>query len=115
MTSAIGDLVVQNTSTTGTGNLTLTTAVTPYLTAHLAGFRDGDTVDYSIVDAQGGNSESGWGVLSGTQTALTRNPVVSTNSNALISLSGTAIVRITPMTRSFAILNRTILAAYGII
>lgn len=104
MTSAHGNLVVQNTSTTSTGTITLTTAVAPYLTAALAGFRDGDTVDYSVIDGVS-NSEAGYGVLGSTQTTLTRNVDVSTNANAAINLSGSAVVRLTPLKRSFDALN----------
>lgn len=111
MATAFGDLVVQKTSTVGTGTATLTTAVTPYLTANQAGLRDGDTVDYSIID--GTNTESGYGVLGGTQTTLTRNVLFSTNSNALISLSGQAVVRITPMSRSLQTTNTLTHAHYG--
>ena len=50
MSSAYGDLVVQRTATVGTGTLTLGAAIAPYLTAAQAFFRDGDTVDYSIID-----------------------------------------------------------------
>lgn len=110
MSSAYGDLTVQNTSTVGTGVLTLTTAVAPYLTANQAGFRDGDTVSYSIIDGTS-NSESGFGVLGSTQTTLTRNPLSSTNSNALISLSGTAVVRLTPLQRDMVALSSAIHAA----
>lgn len=112
MTTAYGDLIVQKTSTAGTGTLTLTTAVTPYLTAAQAGMRDGDTVDYSIIDGTA-NTESGYGVLGSTQTTLTRNVVVSTNSNALINLSGSAVVRITPMTRSFQTVTTMTHGQYG--
>jgi hypothetical protein len=115
LTSAYGDLVVQRTSTVGTGTATLTTALAPYMTAAQAFFRDGDTVDYSIVDPVNGASESGTGVLGSSQTTLTRNVLQSTNSNALLSLSGSAFVRVTPMRRSFEILNRVIQANYGII
>ena len=101
MTSAHGELIVQNTATVGTGTVTLGTAVAPYLTAALAGMRDGDTVDYSIVDVTGGNSEGGYGVLGSSQTTLTRNPITSTNSNNAISISGSAVVRIAPMKRTF--------------
>jgi hypothetical protein len=114
MTTAVGDLVVQNTATTGTGTVTLGTAVAPYLTAALAGLRDGDTVDYSITDGTT-NSESGFGVLGSTQTTLTRNVLSSTNSNALVSLSGSAVVRITPMQRSLQVLNSLVGANFGII
>lgn len=113
MASAYGELVVQNTATVGTGTVTLGSAVAPYLTAALAGFRDGDTVDYSIVDATGGNSEGGYGVLGSTQTTLTRNPTTSTNSNNAISLSGSAVVRITPMRRTFDPLNADVHALLG--
>lgn len=113
MSSAYGDLVVQNTSTSGTGTLTLTTAVAPYLTAALSGFRDGDTVSYSIVDGTS-NSESGYGVLGSTQTTLTRNPLFSTNGNAAISLSGSAVVRLTPLQRDMVDLNRFTHAVFGL-
>ncbi len=113
MTSANGDLVVQNTATTGTGTVTLGAAVTPYLTASEAGFRDGDVVDYSITDTSGSNTEAGWGVLGSTQTTLTRNPDFSTNSNALINLSGTAVVRITPIKRSLDPLNVLVHDLFG--
>lgn len=112
MASAYGDLCVQNTSTVGTGTLTLTAAVTPYLTAALSLFRDGDTVSYSIIDGTT-NSESGYGVLGSTQTTLTRNVVASTNSNALISLSGTAVVRLTPLTRDMVSLNQFVHGHFG--
>lgn len=112
MGSAYGDLVVQNISTVGTGTATLTTAVAPYLTAALAGFRDGDTVSYSFVDGVA-NVESGWGVLGSTQTTLTRHPDVSTNANALISLSGIAVVRLTPLRRDMVALNSWAHAAFG--
>lgn len=103
MASAYGDLVVQKTATTGTGTVTLGSAVVPYLTAALAGFRDGDTVSYSIID--GTNSEAGSGVLGSTQTTLTRNVTSSTNSNALVNLSGSAVVRLAPLARDMAVLN----------
>lgn len=112
MTSAWGDLTVQNTSTVGTGTLTLTTAVAPYLTAALAGFRDGDTVSYSIVDGVS-NSETGYGVLGSSQTTLTRNPLFSTNSNALISLSGAAVVRLTVLKRDMDATNLMVRKLFG--
>jgi hypothetical protein len=112
MASAYGDLVVQATATTGTGTMTLGLAVAPYLTSAQAGFRDGDTVDYSIIDGTS-NSESGYGVLGGSQTTLTRNPLFSTNSNAAINLSGGAIVRITPLQRSMVALNQFVHSAFG--
>jgi hypothetical protein len=114
MTTALGDLIVVNTATAGTGTVTLGSAVPPYLTPNQAGLRDGDTVDYSITDGTT-NSESGFGVLGATQTTLTRNVLSSTNSNALVSLSGSAVVRITPMQRSLQVLNSLVGANFGII
>lgn len=113
MSSAHGNLVVQNTSTVGMGSpLTLTTAVAPYLTAGLAGFLDGSTVDYSIIDGTA-NSESGYGVLSSSATSLTRNVLESTNGNLAVSLTGNAIVRITPMRRTFDPLNAVVAKMFG--
>lgn len=115
MSSAYGNLVVQNTSTVGTGTLTLTTAVSPYLTANQAGFNDGWTVSYSIVDTTNSVSEAGVGVLSNTQTQLTRNVKTSSSNNALVSLSGFAIVRLTPLAHDLNSLNALIHAAGGLI
>src|SRR5262245_28976022 len=112
MASAYGDLVVQTTATVGTGTVTLSSATAPYLTAAQSGFRDGDTVSYSIIDGTA-NSESGYGVLGATQTTLTRNPLFSTNSNNAISLSGNAVVRLTPLTRDMVSLNLTTHSLFG--
>lgn len=82
------------TATTGTGAITLGSAVSGYLTFALAGVSDGDTVSYGIKD--GSNSEVGTGVYTASGTTLTRSVTKSTNSDAAISLSGTAEVFITP-------------------
>jgi hypothetical protein len=104
------DGVVLNCSTTGTGTLTLGSAVAPYLTPAQAGAVSGTSYFYSIVDAAGGNFECGispWTSGSGNGT-LTRNPSVSSNSNAAISLSGTSIVRLgCVLAESFAPLTIT--------
>jgi hypothetical protein len=114
MASAYGDLIVQNCTTSGTGAvLTLTSAVAPYLTANQAGMNDGDEVSFSIIDGTS-NSESGYGVLSVGQTALTRNTRFSTNSNNPINLSGSAVVRITPMQRDMVALNQFVQSVFGI-
>jgi hypothetical protein len=87
------DLVRVNTATTGPGVITLGTAVSGFLTFVGAGVPDDETVTYAIAD--GANSEIGYGVVGGSGTTLTRSVLKSTNSNAPISLSGSAVVFIT--------------------
>jgi len=82
------------TATTGTGTITLGSAVSGYLTFNLAGVANGDVVTYGIKD--GANSEIGTGTYTTSGTTLTRAPTKSTNGNAAISLSGTAEVFISP-------------------
>ena len=86
------DLVRCFTATTGTGALTWGAAVAPFLTPALAGAQSGDFVSYGIID--GLNSEAGRGILTNTAGVwtMTRVPLVSTNSNAAINLSGGAQV-----------------------
>jgi len=82
------------TTTTGSGTMTLGDAVVGCLTFANAGAQDGDVVSYSIVD--GNNTESGHGTYSSTGPTLARTTVYSsTNSGSAISLSGNAQVAIT--------------------
>jgi hypothetical protein len=74
------------TSTTGTGTLTLTTAVTQYRTA-VAGL-DGLAVEYIILDVNGTAWETGIGVYTHSGTTLTRGKLDSSTGSA-ISLSAT--------------------------
>lgn len=89
------NLVKVNTATTGTGTITLGTAVPGFLTMDQAGAVNGWVYSYGIVD--GGHSEVGTGVYTASGTTLTRNVINSTNSNGLIVLSGTAKVFITAL------------------
>jgi hypothetical protein len=86
------DLVRVNTVTTGTGTITLGTAVAGHLTPAQAGAVDGDTLRYVIVD--GANTELGTGVYSASANTLTRGMYLST-TNALLNLSGSAQVLLT--------------------
>jgi hypothetical protein len=88
------NLARMTTATTGTGTITLGSAVSGYLTFALTGVANGDVVDYAIKD--GSNSEHGTGTYTSSGTTLTRTVTKSTNSNAAISLSGTAEVFISP-------------------
>lgn len=83
------------TSTTGTGTITLGSAVAPWLTFSGAGVTNGQVVSYGIYDAAGGNSETGIGTYTSSGTTLTRTVTTSTNSNNAINLSGSAEVYIT--------------------
>src|SRR5947207_3345680 len=94
------NLARMTTATTGTGTIALGAAVSGYLSFAQAGVADGTTVSYGIND--GANSEVGTGVYAAAGTTLTRAVTKSTNSNAAISLSGTAQVFITPRAEDLA-------------
>lgn len=85
------DLVRVNTSTTGTGTITLGSAIAGFLTFVQGGVQDGDVVAYGIAD--GVSSEVGHGTYTAASGGtLTRSVIASTNSGSPISLSGTAQV-----------------------
>lgn len=94
MANKLFNLARMTTATTGTGTITLGSAVTGYLSFADAGISNGDVVSYAIKD--GGNSEIGTGTYASSGTTLTRTVTKSTNSNSAISLSGSAEVFITP-------------------
>ena len=82
------------TSTTGTGIVTLGSAVDGFQTFTAAGVADGDTVRYCIEDGTS-SFELGSGVFTASGTTLTRVVSESSNSGNAINLSGDAIVFIT--------------------
>jgi len=82
-----------STSTTGTGTITLGSALSGYQTFAQAGITNGQTVRYAIED--GTNFEIGSGVFTSSGTTLTRNVTESSNSDNAISLSGSGEVFIT--------------------
>lgn len=95
------DLIVQTTTTTGTGTLTLGSAVSGYLA--LGAALDGKTLTYSLEDANGTARETGYGVYTHSGTTFTRASIAaSTNGGAAISLtSGTHKFRIGPTAALF--------------
>jgi hypothetical protein len=93
------NLARMSSATTGTGTITLGSAVSGYLTFALAGVMDGQVVSYGIKD--GANSEVGTGTYTSSGTTLTRTVTKSTNANAAINLSGTAEVYVTARAEDF--------------
>lgn len=94
MPNKLYDLARMTTATTGTGTITLGSAVSGYLSFAGAGATNGEVLSYAIKD--GSSSEIGSGTYTSAGTTLTRTVTKSTNSNTAISLSGTAEVFITP-------------------
>lgn len=93
-------LARMSTATTGTGTITLGSAVSGFLSFSAAGVSDGDIVGYGIRD--GSNSEVGYGTYTSSGTTLTRTVIKSTNSDSAISLSGAAQVFIAPAHTHYA-------------
>jgi hypothetical protein len=81
------------TATTGTGTITLGSAVAGYQTFVAAGVADTNVVRYTIED--GNNWEVGSGTYTASGTTLSRTPTESSSAGAAITLSGTAIVFVT--------------------
>lgn len=100
------NLAKMTTATTGTGTITLGSAVSGFLTFANAGVQDGETVSYGIRD--GANSEVGRGVYTTSGTTLTRSVLTSTNGNSAINLSGSATVFITPLAQDVITPSATI-------
>jgi len=90
MTITLGNRAKMSTSTTGTGTITLGSAVSGFQTFADAGITNGQTVRYAIDD--GANFEIGSGTYTSSGTTLTRSVTESSNSDSAISLSGSAEV-----------------------
>ncbi len=81
-TTIFYDRVRETTSTSGTGTVTLSGAVTGYQSFAVVG--DGNTCYYCIADRAGNNWEVGSGTYTAAGTTLSRDTVFSSsNSNAL--------------------------------
>lgn len=82
-----------STSTTGTGTITLGSASSGFQSFADAGITDGQTVRYVIED--GTDFEIGTGTYTASGTTMSRSVEESSNSDALLNLSGSAIVYVT--------------------
>jgi len=93
MAISLGNRAKMSTSTTGTGTITLGSAVTSFQTFEGSGITNGQTVRYAIED--GTAFEIGSGTYTSSGTTLTRSVTESSNSDSAISLSGNAQVFVT--------------------
>jgi hypothetical protein len=88
------------TATTGTGTITLGSAVDGYQTFAAAGVANADVVRYVIED--GDNWEIGTGTYTATNTTLSRTVQESSAAGSPINLSGDAVVFVGATAQDFA-------------
>lgn len=92
-----------DTATTGTGTITLGSAVAGYQSFADAGVSDADTVRYVIED--GDNWEIGTGTYTASGTTLSRSVEESSNADAALNLTGNALVFVTAAAADLAVLD----------
>jgi len=92
-----------DTATTGTGTITLGSAVAGYQSFADAGVSDSDTVRYVIED--GDNWEIGTGTYTASGTTLARSVESSSNADAALNLTGNALVFVTAAAADLDVLD----------
>jgi len=93
MAISLGNRAKMSTSTTGTGTISLGSALSGYQSFENAGITNGQTIRYAIED--GTAFEIGSGTYTSSGTTLTRSVTESSNSDNAITLSGNAEVFVT--------------------
>ena len=93
MAISLGNRAKMSTSTTGTGTISLGSALSGYQSFESAGITNGQTIRYAIED--GTAFEIGSGTYTSSGTTLTRSVTESSNSDNAITLSGNAEVFVT--------------------
>lgn len=96
-----------STATTGTGTITLGSAIADaakgyYRTFATAGIADGDVVHYLIIE--GSTWELGSGTYTSSGTTLSRT-LIASSSGSLISLAGAADVSIVPLATDWSMVS----------
>lgn len=94
------DRVAVRTNTTGTGAVTLGTALSGHRTFGDSGIENGDYVSYLILDSNG-NWETGRGTYSSSGPSLSRDLLAASSTDEAINLTGNAIVGIGPIALDF--------------
>ena len=89
-----------STATTGTGTITLGTAESGYQSFADAGVVDTDVVRYVIED--GNNWEIGTGTYTASGTTLSRTVSESSNADAALNLTGSAVVYVSATAEDFS-------------
>jgi hypothetical protein len=93
------------TATTGTGTITLGSASSGYQSFADAGVVDADVVQYVIED--GTAFEIGTGTYTASGTTLTRTVTESSNADAAITLTGSAVVFVSAVEANIVQLTKT--------
>lgn len=89
------------TSTTGTGNITLGSAVSGFQTFAAAGVSDGDVVQYVVEDGTAWEIHKGAYTASGTSLAKNSGTLVESSTGSSLNLSGSAEVGVMAIAEDF--------------